>query len=759
MPLPLPNLDDRRFDDLVEEARARLARQLPELSVVAPGDPVHAVVDLFAWLSETILYRANQIPERQRRAFLNLLQLPLRPARPAAGVVSIDAEPPAGQPLRLPPLLASETLLKAGPASFTTVGELQPTPLELRLLTKQAISDQRLAELGISKAQLREQYGVEPATFQPRSLLAGRDPLDLGATLDRALYLAICAKKPLAPRADALRDKLAGITLNLGLAPLDEEPREFDGTTASLATAAPPRKLDWDFAWWPDPARPAELQWLPLEQVADSSQGGRRAGVVRLRLPRQASQLRLPTAGDPQYAGLGDAPPEAPADLAPDQLLFWLRLRCPAEPTLRLGYAAINAVDVIGQGVVRDLMVGVGDGRPDQLFQLPDRDLDPDSLQLQVEEGGRWVDWQVVPHFAASGPESRVYKLDPASGLVQFGDGLRGRRPALGKGIRAAVYRYGGGQIGNLPAGGLKEIAGNPSGLKLRHEWPLTGGVAAESVAAAEQRIPAFLTHRERAVTRDDFRVLARDNPVNPVARAEAIAGFVPGANLASLRRKVPGAISVFVLPPAAAPQAAMAAAPAPETAAPRPGAGLLRDVHAYLSARTLLGTELYVLSPQYQPVSIAVSLEVTDPGTEQQVFQAVERALRSYLWPLPPGGPRGEGWPLGRPVEKNELHTQAGRVAGVEAVNGLRLFYQDLANGAWHELVESQALPLTDYQLPEVLAVSLQAGERTPAPPPGYGPQSGPGGGPSGPGGMPPGGARPGGPVAVAVPVIPDKC
>ena len=93
MPLPVPNLDDRRFDDLVKEAQARLVTHLPELTHIAPGDPVHSFIDLFAWLTETILYRANLIPERQRRVFLNLLQIPVRAARPARGVVCIDAGP------------------------------------------------------------------------------------------------------------------------------------------------------------------------------------------------------------------------------------------------------------------------------------------------------------------------------------------------------------------------------------------------------------------------------------------------------------------------------------------------------------------------------------------------------------------------------------------------------------------------------------------------------------------------------------------
>ena len=91
MPLPIPNLDDRRFDDLVAEATARIEAHTPEWSNIAPGDPGSALIDLFAWLTETILYRQNLIPLRQRRAFMNLLSMPLRPAAPATGLVCVDA--------------------------------------------------------------------------------------------------------------------------------------------------------------------------------------------------------------------------------------------------------------------------------------------------------------------------------------------------------------------------------------------------------------------------------------------------------------------------------------------------------------------------------------------------------------------------------------------------------------------------------------------------------------------------------------------
>ena len=728
--LPLPDLDDRRFDDLVAELQARLARQVPDMAPLAPGDPVHALVDLFAWLAETVIYRANRIPERQRRAFLNLLQIPMRPARPARGIVSIDATGADGRGA-LPPLVRAETALAAGPVAFSTVGELQPTPLALRVLAKRTLDAAALAAQGITLAQLRDQYGVEPAAFRPVTLVPGTDALTLRGTQDGALHLALCLPKPLGPAAtERVRGQIAGIVLNIGLAP----PADADG---ELATTVPPRALQWDLAWWPDPAgAPTVVRWLPLEVPAggDSSLGGRRTGVVRLRLPREAALLRVPTELDPQFAGYGDTPPEPPADVQPTQVVCWLRLRCPAEPTLALGHIAVNAVEVVGQGVVRDEMLGAGTGQADQSFKLLHADVEPESLVVEVQAANGYERWEQVPQLAGIAPDAPAYVLDAASGEVRFGDGIRGRRPPAHARVRAAVYRHGGGSAGNLAAG---RIAPMPGGrLQLRHEWPTRGGVDAETVEQAERRIPEFLARRERAVTAEDFSVLARGNPVNPVARADAVAGFFPGASLLAVRRNVPGVVSVFVLPPAAPGLGA----------APRPSAGLLGDVHAWLAPRCLIGCELYVLAPQYVRIAVAVALEVIDPALEQSVVAQVQQALLAYLWPLPPGGPRAGGWPRGRAVELNELRTQAGRVAGVEAVNGLRLFVEEAAAGtaapAWRELLGTQALALTDYQLPELMAVSVTLGETQPQPPRGFGP------------GTPATAAQ-----GVPVPVIPDLC
>src|SRR5215207_7559620 len=92
MPILPPGLDDRRFDDLVEDLLARIPAHTPEWTNPRLGDPGRTIIELFAWLTDTLLYRANLVPERQRLVFLRLLGETLRPAQAARGVVGLGID-------------------------------------------------------------------------------------------------------------------------------------------------------------------------------------------------------------------------------------------------------------------------------------------------------------------------------------------------------------------------------------------------------------------------------------------------------------------------------------------------------------------------------------------------------------------------------------------------------------------------------------------------------------------------------------------
>src|SRR6476659_8051236 len=94
MPLAayLPVIDNRRFDDIVAEARARIPRYTPEWTDYNPGDPGFALVELFAWMTEMAVFRLNQVPKLSYLKFLQLIGIELRPAQPATGIVTLPVQ-------------------------------------------------------------------------------------------------------------------------------------------------------------------------------------------------------------------------------------------------------------------------------------------------------------------------------------------------------------------------------------------------------------------------------------------------------------------------------------------------------------------------------------------------------------------------------------------------------------------------------------------------------------------------------------------
>lgn len=90
MPLTLPNLDDRTYADLVEEARALIPGLYPEWTNHNPSDPGITLIELFAWLAEMLIYRIDQVPDRHRLTFLRLLNGPERRNSLLAAATELD---------------------------------------------------------------------------------------------------------------------------------------------------------------------------------------------------------------------------------------------------------------------------------------------------------------------------------------------------------------------------------------------------------------------------------------------------------------------------------------------------------------------------------------------------------------------------------------------------------------------------------------------------------------------------------------------
>ena len=772
MPIRPPALDDRGYDDLVAELLARVPAHTPEWTHPRPGDPGRTMVELFAWLADTILYRANLVPERQRLAFLRLVGAPMRPAQAAHGLVSL-ADPRPSAPVQLRALAQ----LKA-PVPFETRGEITVLPVEGQVFHKRALDDDEREEMSRVVEELTTLYGLtenEVAVAYVTTPLFAESAADprgfdvVQQSVDASLWIALLAPRDVT--VQQARRALGGKqVLNVGVAPAVEVPETLTEQVGEARGGVP---LVWEVSSGRMTAS-GEPEYITLDVVEDGTRALTRRGVVRLALPGEDDIGALPNdVGEDVLAGLGTRPPRLDAPEEQARLVGWIRMRpATAAQTLPVSWVGVNAVEVDQRTTSTGRYVGESDGTADQTMQLPAASVEPESLELQVEDAaaGAYVAWRRTDDLNTAGRDDAVYQLDAEAGTVRFGDGVRGRIPGAGMRVRVATMRAGGGAAGNLPAGSIVKatgttLEGQQARLEAVQPLPTEGGQDAESLAEAERRIPQLFRHRSRAVTADDYRHLAAEAPGVRTGRVEVLPRFKPHQR----RANVPGVVSVMVLP-----RKELRHAPNP-----RPDRPFLERVHLHLDPLRPVTTELYVIGCEYVPLALATSIHLAEGAGRDTTTYAVREALRAYLWPLDPGGPTGGGWPLGRRVSDRELEVVIARVPGVQQVVGVNLFRRngDLWGAPIARGNEGEArLELREYELPELLQVVVLAdGQPVPTrmdgvPDPfagrtegGEGTGEGGPAGPTGPTG-PTGTGGPQGPRGkrrrpVGIPVVPEVC
>lgn len=93
MPLETPRLDDRTFDDLLAAAKRRIGEQSPTWTDRSDGDPGIVLLELFAFLTETMIYRLNRVPEKVYVELLRLMGVTLAPPAAARAELTFTRVP------------------------------------------------------------------------------------------------------------------------------------------------------------------------------------------------------------------------------------------------------------------------------------------------------------------------------------------------------------------------------------------------------------------------------------------------------------------------------------------------------------------------------------------------------------------------------------------------------------------------------------------------------------------------------------------
>lgn len=499
MSLPTPSLDDRRFQDIVDEAKSLIPKHCPEWTDHNLSDPGVALIELFAWMTDLTLYRLNQVPDRLYVKFLDLLGISLYPAVPARSEIVFWLSGPQPEQVRVP----------AG----TQVGTVRTEQDDSVVFMT---DEDRLIVAPTLSACLTESGGAFEDHLSDLTVVGS----------DVAIF----------------RNVRAGDSIYFGFA------QSLRGNVVRLQFKASVHSAGVD------PSRPpwiweamAEGRWQPCRVLADETAALNRNGPIRLIVPER-------------HDGLVVGPVRAHwircRLLAPEPGQPTFR----ASPKISsLEVASLGGVVMAHNGrPVGPESLGRSDGTPGQRFSVrrtPVLSRRPgETIRVMGTDAGK--DWAEVPDFAGSAPDDRHFTWDSTTGEISFGPGMRGldgsRRhygavPPADAEIVATGYRYGGGARGNV---GAKTITWLKSSLpfigRVENLDPARGGIDGESVDNAKLRGPQSLRTNDRAVTASDYERLTLQSAVE-VARARCLPP-----------RREGGPVRVLIIPRSSAPADAL---------------------------------------------------------------------------------------------------------------------------------------------------------------------------------------------------------
>src|SRR5437868_1441901 len=188
MSLPAPVLDNRRFQDIVDEAKAAIPRYCPEWTDHNVSDPGVALIELFAWMTDMLLYRVNQVPDKMYVKFLELIGIRLNPPRPARAPVTLYLSAPQLTDMTIPEGTEVATVrTETSPAIiFTTESDLTIRHPKLQLvMTRGGQPDDQWVSHDVRRLEFPEH---PIAAFSSPTPAAG-DALYLGLERDHSSHV------------------------------------------------------------------------------------------------------------------------------------------------------------------------------------------------------------------------------------------------------------------------------------------------------------------------------------------------------------------------------------------------------------------------------------------------------------------------------------------------------------------------------------------------------------------------------------------
>ncbi len=451
--LPAPNLDDRTFQGLVDEAKRLVQRRCPEWTDHNVSDPGVTLIEAFAQMVDQLIYRLNRVPDLNYVKFLELIGVELRPPAAARGGVTfwLSAPQPQTVLVRAGTEVATPRTDIHEPVVFTTTADLDIVPCSFE-------------RAGADAGGRRARVDVTAALSGPDGFAC----FSAAPTPGDALLIGL---------SDAVPSCAVNIRLDCRVAGVGVDPRR------------PP--LVWE-AW-------TGADWMPCDLDRDETGGLNKAGDVVIHVPaqHQTSIIARQRAGWVRCR-LVEAEPGQPTYTASPRILAAsaFTIGGTVADDARRGRPARGASAVRTARPVSGSRCSAGRScrpRSRRAVEVADGDGVDDLV------AGAALRRRPVPH-------DRCFRVDAFAGEVQFGPAVRtadgglrqyGAVPPSGASIVLTSYRTGGGRSGNVARGQVRVLKTSvPYVARVENRAPAIGGADAETLARRKVRGPMLLRSR-----------------------------------------------------------------------------------------------------------------------------------------------------------------------------------------------------------------------------------------------------------------------
>ncbi len=642
MPLQTPNLDDRKFQDIVSEARSKIPQYCPKWTDYNLSDPGITLIELFAWMVDMLLYRVNRVPEKNYIKFMDLLGVRLQPPRPARADITFRLSAPQRHSVTIPrgTVCATARSETQEAISFTTDEDL---PVVVPELAYAMTTPDDAVFMDVMPSLAKRDKAVMVFKQPPEE--------------NNALYLGFSNNL----RAMTLLLSIDSSIEGIGVDPLDPPLvwEYWDGVSQKWHWLKPEKDSTGGFNV------PGDVILYCPDSAVMREINGQSAFWIRCRATRPRSGQR-PYVSSPRIQGIE-------ADC--------IGGTAPARHCLRMD----------GE------LLGRSSGAPGQIFNLHNTPVltreSGEYLEVETEKEGEYEAWQEVADFSQSGPGEPHYTLDSVSGEIQLGPLIRqpsgeeaqyGGIPPSNRQIRFTSYRWGGGVIGNVGKETITVLKSSiPYVASVTNFAAASGGRDAETMEAAMMRAPRVLRNQTRAVTAGDFEALAVEATPR-VARARCLAA----GSQANSQAIPPGVVRILIVPE-------VEKADGPISTEELELEGDIKSiVQAYLDERRLLAMRVEIAAPEYQQVAVEAAVRVKPGISMEKTSQDVLVRLYKFINPVC-GGPKGQGWPFGRSLYISDLLSLVQNTPGVEYIDEVKFFTVDRASGQREEINGKLRVPV----------------------------------------------------------------